>query len=190
MRRVQAEKRVVELIEQGIDVRIVTIGIKGTTYFKRRTDKYNLARTFVLGQAPTTKEAQGIADEIFSEFISEEVDKVEMVYTKFQSLVKSDPVVQSMLPLLPAGEMCDIDGNCIDPADDELFKLTTQAGTLTLTREATHVDTAEFDDSLIFEQDPGELLDALLPLYLNSVILRALQVRLWPGLECACCGTV
>ena len=60
---------------------------------------------------------QAIADELFSEFVSEEVDKVEMVYTKFQSLVKSDPVVQSMLPLLPAGDMCDIDGNCLDPAD-------------------------------------------------------------------------
>jgi F-type H+-transporting ATPase subunit gamma len=172
----QAEKRIKELLEQNIDVRVVTIGLKGTTYFNRRKDQYNIVRNFTLGQAPTTKEAQAIADEIFAEFVSEEVDKVEMVYTKFQSLVKSDPVVQSMLPLLPAGEMCDIEGNCIDPAEDELFKLTTQDGTLTLEREHTTVDTAEFDDSLIFEQDPGELLDALLPLYLNSVILRALQV--------------
>jgi F-type H+-transporting ATPase subunit gamma len=166
-----------ELLSQGITVDIITIGNKGTKYFKRRP-QYNLVRTFALGQAPTTKEAQAIADEIFAAFVSGSVDKVEMVYTKFQSLVKSDPVVQSMLPLTPAGEMCDIDGNCVDPADDELFRLTTRDGTLTLEREAVRAETVAFDQSLIFEQDPAQLLDALLPLYLNSVLLRALQESL------------
>lgn len=175
--RVQAESRVDELIQQGIEVNVVTIGKKGSTYFKRRP-QYNLVRMFDLGQAPTTKEAQGIADEIFAEFVAMKVDKVEMVYTKFQSLVKSDPVVQSMLPLTPAGDMCDVDGNCIDPADDELFKLTTVDGVLTIEREAVTTETADFAPGLIFEQDPEQLLDALLPLYLNSVILRSLQESL------------
>lgn len=175
---VQAESRVKELEASGVKVNVVTIGNKGTTYFKRRADQYNLVRSFALGQNPTAKEAQAIADEIFSEFVGLEVDKVEMIFTKFQSLVKSDPVVQSMLPLTPAGDMCDIDGNCIDPADDELFKLTTVDGQLTLTRESVHTETADFDPSMIFEQEPSQLLDALLPLYLNSVILRALQESL------------
>lgn len=39
-------------------------------------------------------------------------------------------------------------------------------------------DTGDFDNSLIFEQDPAQLLDALLPLYMNSAILRALQESL------------
>lgn len=34
------------------------------------------AESFELGQSPTTKEAQGIADELYSEFVSEDVDKV------------------------------------------------------------------------------------------------------------------
>lgn len=161
----------------GVDVQIVCIGIKGKAYFNRRP-QYNVAKSFALGQAPTSKEAQAIADEIFAEFVSGDVDKVEMVYTKFQSLVKSDPVVQSMLPLTPAGEMCDVDGNCIDPADDELFELTTKDGKITIERTASKSEVAEFDPSLIFEQDPEQLLDALLPLYLNSVLLRALQESL------------
>ena len=156
---------------------MVTIGNKGTTYFKRRP-QYNLARSFELGQSPTTKEAQAIADEIFADFVSSKVDKVEMVFTKFQSLVSSDPVVQSMLPLTPQGEMCDVDGNCVDPADDELFKLTTKGGTLTLERETNTMETEDLDAGLIFEQDPSQLLDALLPLYLNSVVLRSLQESL------------
>ena len=162
---------------QGLGVIMVTIGNKGTTYFKRRP-QYNLARSFELGQSPTTKEAQAIADEIFADFVSSKVDKVEMVFTKFQSLVSSDPVVQSMLPLTPQGEMCDVDGNCVDPADDELFKLTTKGGTLSLERETNTMETEDLDAGLIFEQDPSQLLDALLPLYLNSVVLRSLQESL------------
>ena len=39
-------------------------------------------------------------------------------------------------------------------------------------------ETAEFDASLLFEQDPVQILDALLPLYLNSQVLRSLQESL------------
>lgn len=44
---------------------------------------------YEIGQTPTIKEAQAIADEIFSDFVSEEVDKVELIYTKFVSLISS-----------------------------------------------------------------------------------------------------
>ena len=40
-----------------------------------------------MGQSPTTQEAQAVADEIYSEFVGEEVDKVELVYSKFVSLI-------------------------------------------------------------------------------------------------------
>ena len=51
--------------------------------------------------------SQAIADEVFSEFVSENVDKVEMLYTRFVSLISSRPVVQSLLPLSPSGEARD-----------------------------------------------------------------------------------
>lgn len=38
-------------------------------------------------------------------------------------------------------------------------------------------DTSDFDASLIFEQDPVQIIDALLPLYLNCTLLRSLQAR-------------
>lgn len=59
------------------------------------------AANYDLGATPTTKEAQAIADELYADFVSEEVDKVEMIYTKFVSLISSDPVVQTLLPLTP-----------------------------------------------------------------------------------------
>lgn len=59
------------------------------------------AGNFNLGAAPTTKEAQAISDELYADFVSEDVDKVEMIYTKFVSLIASDPIVQTLLPLTP-----------------------------------------------------------------------------------------
>ena len=38
-----------------------------------------------------------------------------------------------------------------------------------------------FDEDLIFEQDPVQIIDALLPLYLNSCLLRSLQEALASG---------
>jgi hypothetical protein len=60
-----------------------------------------------------------------------------------------------------------------------------QEGKLGVSVEKVSVDTPELDPSLLFEQDPVQILDALLPLYLNSCLLRSLQVRAalrWAGL--------
>lgn len=45
-----------------------------------------------------------------------------------------------------------------------------------LVRPQVQTVTADFDSGLIFEQDPVAIIDALLPLYLNATLLRALQV--------------
>lgn len=43
-------------------------------------------------------------------------------------------------------------------------------------------DTSDvFEEDLIFEQDPVQIIDALLPLYLNSCLLRSLQEALASG---------
>ncbi|KAF5198971.1 Atp synthase gamma chain [Thalictrum thalictroides] len=173
----KAEARMAELRQLGIEFTIISVGKKGNSYFIRRpyipVDKFLEG-----GNLPTTKEAQAIADDVFSLFISEEVDKVELLYTKFVSLVKSDPVIHTLLPLSPKGEVCDINGVCVDAAEDELFRLTTKEGKLTVERDTIMSKTEDFSPILQFEQDPVQILDALLPLYLNSQILRALQESL------------
>jgi F-type H+-transporting ATPase subunit gamma len=87
-------------------------------------------------------------------------------------------ILQTLLPLTPTGELCDLEGNCVDAAEDEIFKLTTQDGKLQVEREKVTIETPELDPSLIFEQDPVQILDALLPLYMNSCLLRSLQEAL------------
>merc|ERR1712174_93271 len=72
-----------------------------------------------------------------------------------------------------------IEGNCIDAADDELFKLTTKDGEMAVERETSSLSEEDgFDELLIFEQEPQQILDALLPLYMNGTVLRALQESL------------
>merc|ERR1719235_3079455 len=66
----KAVARIQELNEIGVKTKILNVGGKGATYFKRRASTYELSKQFTLGGAPTTKEAQEIADEVFSEFVS------------------------------------------------------------------------------------------------------------------------
>lgn len=46
------------------------------------------------------------------------------------------------------------------------------------TEKLTTDTSEELEPSLIFEQDPTQILDALLPLYMNACLLRALQEAL------------
>ncbi|KAG5234645.1 ATP synthase gamma chain [Salix suchowensis] len=53
-------------------------------------------------------------------------------------------------------------------SEDEFFRLTTKDGKLTVERGVTRTETSDFSPILQFEQNPVQILDALLPLYLNS----------------------
>jgi len=174
----KTEQRVAELRAQGVDVKLITVGKKGGVYFNRRREQYNLLKRFDMGQSPSTQDAQTISDEIFAEFTSMNVDKVEMIYSRFVSLISAEPTIQTILPLAKEGEVCNVDGVCVDAAADEIFKLTTEDGKFTVKREASDVEVAEFEGVMQFEQDPNQILDALMPLYMNSQILRALQESL------------
>jgi len=161
----RAENRAKELKAEGIDYRFVIVGRKAAQYFQRREQP--IAEVFSgLDQVPTAAEASKIADTLLELFLSETVDKVELIYTRFVSLISSRPVVQTLLPLDPQG---------LEVADDEIFRLTTRGGQFEVSREKVTTQTQNFPKDMIFEQDPTQILDALLPLYLNNQLLRALQ---------------
>jgi F-type H+-transporting ATPase subunit gamma len=161
----KAEIRAQELAAEGKAYKMVIVGRKAMQYFKRRN--YPIDATYTgLEQIPTSVEAAQIGDELLSLFLSETVDRVEMIYTKFVSLVSSTPAIQTLLPLDPQG---------LEAADDEIFRLTSRGGNFEVTREKVTTPVADLPRDMIFEQDPEQILDALLPLYLNNQILRSLQ---------------
>lgn len=157
--------RIEELRKAGIEVEIVTIGNKGQQYFKNRD--VTQRRHFPCGQAPDADQATMISDELLAEYLSGEVDRVELVYTRFVSLIASEAAVRTMLPLSPQG---------IESEEDEIFQLTTEDGELRVKLESVPAAEPEkFPTDMIFEQDPLQILNAILPLYLNGQILRTLQ---------------
>ena len=161
----KTELRFAELKRQGYEVDLVLLGRKAITYFTNRS--YPIQATFTgLEQVPTAADANKVASEILADFLSGATDRVEIIYTKFINLVSSSPVSQTLLPLDPQD---------IAAPDDELFRLVTKEGRLTVeTVEVANTQTALPSD-FVFEQGPEKLLNALLPLYLNNQLLRALQ---------------
>ncbi|XP_076936166.1 ATP synthase gamma chain, chloroplastic-like [Bidens hawaiensis] len=171
----KAEARIAELRNLGLDYTVISVGKKGNSYFVIRPVSVD---RFIEGDGfPTAKDSQVIADDVFSLFVTEEVDKVELLYTKFVSLIKSRPVIQTLLPLSSKGEVCDENGNSVDASEDEFFRLTSKDGKLAVERDKVRGKSV-FLENMEFEQDPVQILDALMPLYLNNQILRALQESL------------
>ncbi|MBD1906049.1 F0F1 ATP synthase subunit gamma [Funiculus sociatus GB2-A5] len=163
----RAENRAKELKAEGLDYKYILVGRKSIQYFQRREQPVVDGGTYTgLEQIPTAAEASQIADELLSLFLAGEVDRVELVYTKFVSLISSRPVVQTLLPLTTQG---------LEARDDEIFRLTSRGGDFEVTREKVSAQVRDFPRDMIFEQDPVQILDALLPLYLNNQLLRALQ---------------
>jgi F-type H+-transporting ATPase subunit gamma len=161
----RAEARVKELQAEGKAVRLAIVGRKAIQYFQRRD--YVIDATYLgLEQVPTAAEAGEISDKLLSLFLSETVDRVELVYTKFVSLISAKPVVQTLLPLDPQG---------LEATDDEIFRLIVRGGEFQVEREKVQSTVQQLPQDMIFEQDPVQILDALLPLYLTNQVLRSLQ---------------
>jgi len=163
----RTEQRFAELTSQGYAVDLVLMGRKAINYFQNRASTYRIRATFTgLEQVPTATEADGIASEVLAEFLSGSTDRVEIIFTKFINLVSSQPVVQTLLPLDPQG---------IASPEDEIFRLITRDGRLGVEVGKVENVQAPLQSDFVFEQNPDQLLNALLPLYLANQLLRSLQ---------------
>ena len=164
----RTEKRYAELKGQGYSPDLVLIGKKAIGYFENRSSLYNIRATFKeLEQDPTSEDAGSITSEVLAEFLSESTDRVEVIFTKFVSLVSCNPTIHTLLPLDPQG---------IADSEDEIFRLTTKDSQLIIEKDsAPSNEEPKLPSDIVFEQSPDQLLNALLPLYLQNQLLRALQ---------------
>ena len=77
------------------------------------------------------------------------------------------PTIRTLLPLSATG---------IETEGDEIFTLTTKDGDFEVEKtEFGAAPAKDFPKDMIFEQDPIQILNGILPLYLNGLTLRALQ---------------
>merc|ERR1711924_588120 len=91
----------------------------------------------------------------------------ELFYTKFLSLIASSPSVRTLVPF-SASEVTN--------KGDEVFQLTSSGGDFGVERKERDVaEPQDFPNDMIFEQDPLQIVNSILPLYPNGQILRTLQ---------------
>jgi len=160
----KAEQRIQELKDADIPFDMICIGNKGNQYFRKRI---NVIENYPIGNAPNAEDATKIADSLLSTYLAGDADRVELLYTRFTSLIASEPSLRTMLPLNPTG---------IESEGDEIFTMTSKNGEFAVNAEVLDPAAPEqFPRDMIFEQDPEQILSAILPLYFNGQLLRQMQ---------------
>jgi len=127
----------------GRDYTIIPVGRKALGYFRFRG--YQLGQEFNgFSDQPSYENAKAIGEHVVGLFLSGEVDRVELVYTRFVSSGNQEVVLRPLVPLSIA-TVAGGDGKAGDGAGD-------------------------YD----FEPDPETILDTLLPRYVEARVYAAL----------------
>jgi F-type H+-transporting ATPase subunit gamma len=134
-----------ELRSQGIDVRWLPVGRKGISTL--RFSRFELTSQWGgFSDNPAYGDAQAIAHRLAELYVEEEVDRVVVVYNAFVSALTQRVTVTDVLPI--SEEMLETD------------------------EEERERDRLSGD--FIFEPEPEQILERLLPVYLETELYRAL----------------
>ena len=162
-----ATKRVNKLVEQGIDVEFYLVGRKGEQWFGKRPTP--IAQKFLLGNVPQPAVGSELSNVLVAKFLSKEIDAAEIIYTRFNSLISSEPSIRTLLPLSLSG---------IESEEDEVFMMTTKEGKMVMQKKDTKADALTGPQPIpdyIFEDEPAEILNTMLTLYFAATVMRCLQ---------------
>ena len=140
-----AEKEMQALEAEGKKVSIVTVGRKGQQYFKK-TGKLRQSFPDIMGTFQMFN-AREISQGISDSFLSGETDEVRLIYGSFVSIAVQRPVSEELLP--------------IKPMENE-EESTEKAGG------------GELAGAYTYEPEPGEIMEVLLPLFINVKVYRAM----------------
>ncbi|MFL6034619.1 MAG: ATP synthase F1 subunit gamma [Gaiellaceae bacterium] len=134
-----------ELEAQNVQVRWLPVGRKGTASLRfRRLELQGQWGGF--SDNPSYGDAQAVAHRLAELYVNEEVDRVVLVYNAFVSALVQRVTVSDVLP---------ISEDVLETSDDE--------------RERDRLA-----GDFIFEPEPDQILERLLPVYLETEIYRAL----------------
>jgi F-type H+-transporting ATPase subunit gamma len=140
-----AEREIKADVERGWRHTTVPVGRKAESYLRFRG--YPIDRTFSgFSENPTYADAKAIADHIGAAYVEGRVDRVELVYTRFVSAGNQEVVQRPLIPL--EWEL-----------DRKPAKTPSSDG-----------PSADY----VYEPDPTEILEALVPRYVEARIYAAL----------------
>ena len=101
-----AERRMIDLQNDGKTVRLYAVGKKAQGYFTFR--KYHIERSFLgVTDTPGYGDARAIANTLMDEFASGAVDAVEVFNTEYVSALIQAPVHATVLPIAPPADAQD-----------------------------------------------------------------------------------
>ncbi len=146
----------------GRDVAMALVGRKGRDFFQRRGFDV-LYEEVGLFQQVKWAHAQAIASTAIKEFLGPEISSVYLVYNEFRSVISQRVVIEKLLPI-PRLRAEDINSGA---AASALAAADKSAGHAPEASASPAVD-------YLFEPDPQELLNTLLPLHVAVQINRAL----------------
>jgi F-type H+-transporting ATPase subunit gamma len=157
----RAERSLKAEQEQGREYALVLIGRKAESYFRFR--RYDVEAAFHgMSDTPTYEDARLVAGTVAEAFESGTVDRVQLVYTKFISAGSQQVVESTLMPL---------DAAALGLADQPVPGGPMSEGQVSEGR------VSEADDGIApayaFEPGAGEILDRLLPRYVEARIFAA-----------------
>ncbi len=96
----RAEKWIKEQEDKGIRCDLIIIGKKGRDYFEKRD--YNIIERYINIYGKVDMRFINQLTERFTEsFMTEEVDEVYMMYSRFVSMLRQEPVIVKIIPVEP-----------------------------------------------------------------------------------------
>ncbi|MEP7046429.1 MAG: F0F1 ATP synthase subunit gamma [Ilumatobacteraceae bacterium] len=141
-----AEGEIKADVLQGRDYSVIAVGRKAESYFRFRGYKIK-ARFAGFSDSPSYANAKEIGQHVVDLFVTGEVDRIELIYTRFISAGSQEVVQRPLVPL----ERDTVAGGDGRPLDSTVAK-------------------ADFE----YEPDPTTILDSLLPKYIEARIYAAL----------------
>ena len=166
-----ARERIAELIAQGREVRIVSVGKKSRDQLKRLFGD-NIIRTFELSEHKVLglPAAQPIAELIASEFESGAADVVTLFYSRFQSVISQTPTARQLIPAVVEGDAPAIDlGGAVydyEPSEEEILETLLPRNITTQVLAALYENQASFFGAQMGAMDnatrnAGDLINSL-----------------------------
>ncbi len=130
--------------DAGKDVLVGCIGRKGYGYFSRQGVEIPLHITDVMGDIQM-QDARKAGQQLSKLFLDGEVDEVDYIYGRFINVVTQKPTIKKLLPISATGL------EEIEKAEEEGPKA-----------------------AYIYEPEPEEILNQLMPMYINVQIMAAM----------------
>ena len=131
---------------EGKEVMVGCIGRKGYSYFSKSKLEMPLSITDVMGDIQM-QDARKAGQQLSKLFLDGDVDEVDFIYGRFVNVVTQKPTIKKLLPISATG------------------------------LESEETETAEEEGpkaAYIYEPEPEEILNQLMPMYINVQIMAAM----------------